>query len=83
MAGEREPLHDLSANDQGPIVVVVCYCFAVTSIVFACTRFLFALTRKTPLGLDDVTYVLANVGTPLCRSGYGDADCPESRYLPL
>jgi hypothetical protein len=61
MAGERAPLHALTPEDRGSIILVVSYSLATVSVVIAVLRLALTLTRKIPFGFDDATYILANV----------------------
>jgi hypothetical protein len=70
MAGVRKPLEVLTPDRKGPIIIIVCYSLASISITAAVIRFGLAVFRRIRFGLDDVTYILANVRLRLLL-GYG------------
>jgi len=72
MAGERQPLYSLSPDSHGPIVLIVSDALASTSTIITVIRFWHAATHKITLGVDDVTYLIANVCIPLSISLCGD-----------
>jgi hypothetical protein len=71
MAGTRKPLYELTPDDRAPIVIVVGYTLLAISIVIIAVRFLHAAHRRIKFGLDDVTYLIANVrSTPIMADAF-------------
>jgi hypothetical protein len=66
MAGERPALHPLTSDERGPLVIVIAYSLASIATLAAITRFSLAYTRKVSFGLDDATFLVANVSFPFC-----------------
>ncbi|KAF2502852.1 hypothetical protein BU16DRAFT_20645 [Lophium mytilinum] len=61
MPGDRQPLHRLSAQDRGPIVIISAYSWAFVTLLIAFIRFSFARVQRLPFKLDDWSFSLAAV----------------------
>jgi hypothetical protein len=62
MSGTLPPLQELTADNRGPIVVVVRYIFVSLTLLFTTIRVITFHTLKRGFGLDDAFLSIAAVG---------------------
>ncbi|KAF2731045.1 hypothetical protein EJ04DRAFT_21873 [Polyplosphaeria fusca] len=60
-AGEIEPLHRITKNDRGPILVIVAYSWIVVTTIVAIIRFTLAYNQRLRFKIDDATFLLGVV----------------------
>ncbi|KAF2816974.1 uncharacterized protein BDZ99DRAFT_513240 [Mytilinidion resinicola] len=61
MPGDEAPLHRLSAQDRGPIVIISAYSWAFVTLLISFIRFSFARAQRLPFKLDDWSFSFAAI----------------------
>jgi hypothetical protein len=60
--GAHAPFHRLSADDRGPIIIIVAYSWIFITFIVAAVRFTLAWKQKLRFQTDDGTFLLGAVG---------------------
>jgi hypothetical protein len=62
--GAKAPLHRLTKDDRGPIILIVAYSWVFISTLVAVVRFGLARVRRLQFKNDDGTFLLGTVSVP-------------------
>jgi hypothetical protein len=61
--GAQAPFHRLSADDRGPIIIIVAYSWIFITLIVATVRFSLAWKQRLRFQIDDGTFLLGAVSS--------------------
>jgi hypothetical protein len=62
MSGQLPPLHQLTPDDRGGLVIIVAYFLVSVTVVLSYIRYSLSTANKLPYKLDDFAIIFATVG---------------------